>query len=135
MYLLYHVLPNAVADLKQATELNLVFVAYTALWLDIANKRSNLPSRLAEATSQIDMTKWPAPVVRLYLGQITPKPCLLPLTIPDADTKKDQVCEANFYMAEMFLQQGKKTTLLACYSSRLPIAQKISLNMRAPSPN
>ena len=108
VYLYTDVLPNAVADLKQATELNPVFVAYTALWLDIANKRSNLPSRLAEATSRIEMTKWPAPVIRLYLGQITPEAVLAAADNPNSDTKKDQVCEANFYTAEMFLQQGKR---------------------------
>jgi tetratricopeptide (TPR) repeat protein len=65
-------LPKALADLNQATELNLKD-AYTALWLDIANRRSNLPSRPPEAIKQIDMTKWPAPIIRLYLGQLTPE--------------------------------------------------------------
>jgi lipoprotein NlpI len=65
-------LPKALADLNQASELS-PKSAYAALWLDIANKRSNLPSRLPEAMQQIDMAKWPAPVIRLYLGQLTPE--------------------------------------------------------------
>jgi tetratricopeptide (TPR) repeat protein len=51
-------LPKALADFNQASELNPKY-AYVAPWLDIANKRSNLPSRLSEARNQIDMTKWP----------------------------------------------------------------------------
>jgi tetratricopeptide (TPR) repeat protein len=58
-------LPTALADLNQASELNPKH-AYVALWLDIVNKRSNLPSRLAEAAKQTNMTRWPAPVTRLY---------------------------------------------------------------------
>jgi lipoprotein NlpI len=100
-------LPKALADLNQASELNPKHV-YTALWLDIVKKRSKLPSGLAEATKQIDMTKWPAPVVRLYLGQLTPEAVLDAADDPNAETKKGKVCEANFYTGELALQQGKK---------------------------
>jgi tetratricopeptide (TPR) repeat protein len=100
-------LPKALADLNQASELNRKS-AYTALWLDIVNKRSNVSSRLADATQQIDMTKWPAPVIRLFLGQFTPEALLAAADDPKAETKKGQVCEANFYTAELALQQGNK---------------------------
>jgi len=100
-------LPEALADLDQASELDPKF-AYTALWLDIANKRSRLSSRLAQAVKQIDMTRWPAPLIRLYLGQSSPSAALAAADDPDAVTKNDQICEANFYMGELALQQGKK---------------------------
>jgi lipoprotein NlpI len=100
-------LPMALADLNQATALA-PSNAYAALWLDIANRRSNLPSRLADAAKQIDMTKWPAPVIRLYIGQLTPEAVLAAANDPNADTKKRQVCEANFHTGEFDLQQGKK---------------------------
>jgi len=41
------------------------------LWLDLVDRRSAQPSRLAEATTQIDMTKWSASVIWHYLGQMT----------------------------------------------------------------
>lgn len=100
-------LSNALADLNQASELNPTY-AYAALWLDIAKRRSNLPSRLPEAVNQIDMTKWPAPVIRLYLGQLTPEAVLNAADDPDATTKKDRICEANFYSGELALQRGAK---------------------------
>jgi lipoprotein NlpI len=100
-------LPNSLADLNQSSALN-PKDAYGALWLDIVGKRSNLPSRLAEAATQIDMTKWPAPVIRLYLGQMTPESVLAAANDPDANTKAGQVCEANFYTGLLRLQQGAK---------------------------
>ena len=100
-------LPKALVDLNQASEISPRY-AYAALWLDIVNKRSNLPSRLAEATKQFDMTKWPAPVIRLYLGQFTREAALASADDPDPNTKKGQTCEVNFYSGELALQRGTK---------------------------
>jgi len=99
--------PSALADFRKASELD-PKDAYAALWLEIANRRSNLPSQLAKAVPLIDMTKWPAPVIRLFLGQSTFEAALAAANDPDPDTEKGQVCEANFYGGEFELQQGKK---------------------------
>jgi lipoprotein NlpI len=106
-YLYSGTLPKALADLNQASEMD-PKNAYTALWVEIVSKRSNLPSRLADATKQIDMTQWPAPIIRLYLGQSTLAAVLAAADDPDAHTKKAQVCEANFYGGEFALQRGRK---------------------------
>jgi hypothetical protein len=50
------------ADLSEASELD-PQDAYVALWLDIANERSSLPSPLAQTTNHINMGKWPAPIL------------------------------------------------------------------------
>jgi lipoprotein NlpI len=100
-------MPKALADLNQVSELN-PKDAYAALWLDIANKRSNLPSRLARSVTQIDMAKWPAPVIRLYLGELTMEAVRAAAEDSDPNIKKHQVCEANFYSGELALQQSKK---------------------------
>ncbi|MGP0089489.1 MAG: tetratricopeptide repeat protein [Xanthobacteraceae bacterium] len=98
---------KAVADFSQASTLAPAY-AYAALWLDIADRRSNRPIRLAEAAKRIDMTKWPAPIIRLYLGKVTPDAVLAAADNPDADTRKGQICEANFYGGELLLLQGRK---------------------------
>jgi len=100
-------LPQAFADISQASELDPKY-AYYALWLDILSKRSNAVTRLPQAISQIDMTKWPGPVIRLFLGQTTAAAVLAAADDPDANTKKGQVCEANFYSGELALQRGLK---------------------------
>jgi lipoprotein NlpI len=100
-------LPKALADLGQSSELNPKY-AYAALWLHIVNTRNNLPSQLAEAAKQIDMTKWPAPLIRLFLGQTTPQALLATADDPNAKTKQRKVCEVNFYSAELALHRHAK---------------------------
>jgi lipoprotein NlpI len=82
--------------------------ATLALWVDIVRQRSNLPTRLSQATSEIDMTAWPAPIIRMFLGQITPAALLAAANDPDASKKKGQVCEANFYSGQLALRRGAK---------------------------
>jgi lipoprotein NlpI len=100
-------LPQALADLSQASALDPEY-AYYALWIDILDKRRNVASRLPQAIARFDMTKWPAPVIRLFLGQTTPAAVLANAVDPDAITRRGQVCEANFYTGELALQQGEK---------------------------
>jgi lipoprotein NlpI len=76
--------------------------------LDILGKRGNVAGRLPQAISQIHMTKWPAPVIRLLLGQTTPAAVLAAADDPDANTKRGQLCEANFHLGESALRQGAK---------------------------
>jgi lipoprotein NlpI len=99
--------PSALADLEQASALD-PKNAYAALWLDIAVKRSGLPSRLPQAILQIDLTKWPAPLIRLFIGELTPAAALAAADDADLDKKKGQVCDANYFSGELALQQGAK---------------------------
>ena len=98
---------KAQADLNQASALDPNDV-YVALWLDIANKRSKSASRLAKATTQSDLSKWPGPIIRFYLGKMKPADLLAAAESPDLATKKAQICEANFYSGELALQQRNK---------------------------
>jgi lipoprotein NlpI len=54
------------------------------------------------------MAAWPAPVVRLFLGQMTPAGVIDAAQNADANTMKGQVCEANFYTGELALLQSAK---------------------------
>jgi lipoprotein NlpI len=99
--------PKAVADLSRSSGLDSK-EPYTALWLEIVDRNSRAARQLAKATAKIDMTKWPAPIVRLYLGQIAPTDLNTAADNPNAAIKKEQVCEANFYSGTLALQRGKK---------------------------
>jgi lipoprotein NlpI len=100
-------LPKALADLSQAAELD-PKDAYTALWIDIVNKRSNLASRLPQAIARLDMTRWPAPVIRMYLGEMTPEALLAAAEDSSVKAKPVRVCDASFYSGELVLIQGAK---------------------------
>jgi lipoprotein NlpI len=98
---------KSLADLDQSSELDPKDV-YTALWRDIVVKRSNLPGRLAEATRDLDMNKWPAPIVRLFLGELPPEAVFAAAADPIGWKKRGQVCEANFYVGALALQRGER---------------------------
>ena len=106
-YLYTGKLANALADITQANAID-PKNAHGALWLDVIARRNDLPSRLSEASAQLDMTAWPAPVIRMFLGQMTPAALLAAADNSDAVVKKDQVCEANFYSGELALLSGAK---------------------------
>jgi lipoprotein NlpI len=101
-------LPQAMADLTQASKIDPTY-AYYALWIDIVDKRNNAASRLSKAIPRFDMTKWPAPVIQMFLGETTPQAVLAAADDRDATIKTGQLCEANFYVGELALQQGDKT--------------------------
>jgi lipoprotein NlpI len=54
------------------------------------------------------MKVWPAPVVKLFMGEMTPAAVLASADDPDATRKKGQVCEAHFYSGEFSLTKGLK---------------------------
>ncbi len=104
-------LSNSLTALNQASTLD-PKDAYAALWLDIVGRRNKVSSHLSEAATKIDMTIWPSPVIRMFLGQMTSAAVLAAADDPDATKKKGQVCEANFYSGELALLQDAKDTAI-----------------------
>lgn len=100
-------LSKALADLNQANALD-PKNSYTALWVEIVGQRNNLPSRLSQTSSQVDMTEWPAPVIGLFLGQTTSDAVLAAADNPNVYKKKGNVCAANFYSGELSLMKGAR---------------------------
>ncbi|MGA9033544.1 MAG: hypothetical protein WB402_13595 [Sulfuricaulis sp.] len=67
-----------------------------------------MPGTLPQAIAKLNMKEWPAPVIRLYLGQMTPAAVLAAAADPNGAKKTSHVCEANFYSGEWALRQGAK---------------------------
>lgn len=82
--------------------------SYTVLWLDLMAKRSGQPSHLPELAAQLDMTKWPAPIVRLLLGEITLTAMFEAAEDNDARKRRGQLCEANFFGGEVAVGEGAR---------------------------
>lgn len=121
---------KALADINQANALD-PKNAYIALWLDIVSNRSNLRGRLAQAVSQLDMTKWPAPVVRLYLGQMTPEAVLAAADDPKPETKKVRFATPTSTPANWHCSGKGKTKPSRCSSAWRPSVSAFLL--RAPN--
>ena len=93
---------DAAADFRKALEVN-PKDAYAALWRDLAERRNGAPGHLAEAAKQLDMTVWPAPVIRHFLGEANAEQTFAAAFDTDPKTKLAQTCEANFYAGEFAL--------------------------------
>lgn len=107
--------------------------AYAALWLDIAQRRAKRPGTIAISARRVDMTAWPAPVIRLWRGEIAPDALLAAADNPNAATRQAQVCEANFYGGELALLKGttdEATKLLqaAAKDCPAPFLERIAAN-------
>lgn len=98
---------DAEADFRKAAQLN-PKDAYAALWRELAERRIHGPSQLAEASKQVDMKAWPAPVIRLFLGETTIEQTLAAASDNDPQVKVAQTCEANFYSGEFALLKKNK---------------------------
>ena len=117
------------ADINQATALDPEYT-YTALWLDIVAHRSNVPSRLSAATEKLEMTGWPAPLVRLYLGQTSPERVLAA-----AEGSKSKTCDANFYAGEFSNRNGQKDEATRLFKLAVTAASTPRTNGSPQMPN
>jgi lipoprotein NlpI len=64
---------------------------------------------MEKATAKVDMTAWPAPIVKLYLGELTGEALRAAGDHADPKTRGGRVCEVNFYTGEIALRGGAKT--------------------------
>ena len=101
---------KARADMKQAARLA-PKNTYAVLWQDIAERRAKQKGVLAKeargrGTKGLDMKAWPAPVIRLYTGELKTDAVLAAADNPSATVKTAQLCEANFYSGEFALIGG-----------------------------
>jgi tetratricopeptide (TPR) repeat protein len=99
--------PDAIADFRKAAELN-PKDAYAALWRELAERRNNAPGHLAEAAKQLDMTVWPAPVIRQLLGEANAEQTFAAAFDTNPQIKAAQTCEANYYSGELALLKKNK---------------------------
>ncbi|MBR1216570.1 tetratricopeptide repeat protein [Bradyrhizobium sp. U87765 SZCCT0131] len=107
-YVLGGHLPDAEADFRKANRIN-PQDPYAALWLEIAERRNNSAGHFRETAKPLDMTVWPAPLVRHYLGEASFAQTLAAADGGDARTKLAQGCEANFYGGELALLRKDRT--------------------------
>ncbi len=114
---------DAEADFKKANQLN-PRDSYIALWLDLTERRNAAASRLAETSKQLDMTAWPAPVIRQFLGELSAAQTIAAAADQDPKKQAAQTCEANFYGGEFALLKKNRqeaTRLLKLAAKDCPL--------------
>jgi lipoprotein NlpI len=98
---------KARADMALATRLERRN-AYAVLWQDIAERRAKQRGVLARGTKGLDMKAWPAPVIRLFVGEIKQDAVLSAADDANPALKQAHSCEANFYGGQYALIEGQR---------------------------
>ncbi len=125
---------KALADLVQASALAPTR-AYYPLWIEIFAQRNNAPSGLAEASSKVDLTVWPAPVVKYFLGQISFEDLLAAADDSNALKKKGRVCETNFYAGELALSKKTRDEAIRLFRLAASDCPHSFIEWALPTPN
>jgi lipoprotein NlpI len=100
--------------------------AYAVIWLYIARLRNGQDGKaeLALNAGGIDRSRWPWPVVALFLGRETPEALRRAASLADSPKQRDgRACEADFYLAIHDLEIGESAgarTLLESAAQRCP---------------
>lgn len=99
---------EAQRDLSRAVELNPLGY-YGVIWLYISRAKAGpgAEKELAKNGTVLNLSKWPGPVIQLFLGKTTAEAVL---QAADQDPQKNTklTCEANFYIAEYQALHGQR---------------------------
>ena len=89
---------------------------YAVLMLHVIMKRQGHDDaqQLARVATATDLSKWPGPVLKLDMGQMTANEVMMAAVSPGSDRqKKWQVCEAHYFTGEDALIHHQRATALA----------------------
>jgi len=82
--------------------------AYAVLWQDIAERRAKQKGVLTRGPKGLDMKAWPAPVIRLFAGEIKQDAVLSAAEDANPGVTQARTCEANFYGGQYALIEGRR---------------------------
>ena len=90
-----------------------------ALFLHVVMKRQGHDDaqQLARVAAAADLSKWPGPLLKLDLGQITANEVMAAAASGVSDWQKWQVCEANYFIGEDALLHHQRATALARFKA------------------
>ena len=85
------------------------------LFLHVVMKRQGHDDaqQLARVAAAADLSRWPGPVLKLDLGQVTANEVMMAAANGISAWRKWQICEANYFTGEDALLHHQRTTALA----------------------
>jgi lipoprotein NlpI len=94
---------------------------YSVLWLELAIRRGHLerPSRLALAQQELGGEHWPAPVLQMYQGKLSPAEVIAAAAAPDVRVALEQQCEAYFYAGQEYLLRQQPLQARAAFEAAI----------------
>lgn len=103
--------PAAAADYERSLKADPSNI-YVALWLYLTRGRAGQDGKagLTGNVGALDLFYWPGPVVSLFLDQAATRDVLYSADDPflDETTRREQLCEAYFYVGEYLLLRGQR---------------------------
>lgn len=108
---------KAMTDFQQALSID-PSDSYSLLWLELTKRRlGNKPSpNFAKATLSVNMGGWPAPLLLLYAGQMTPSEVIVAAQNVDNTVSKARMCDVGFYAGELSLSEGNKSDAISLFN-------------------
>jgi lipoprotein NlpI len=102
-----------------SAESSSTMAVYSALMLHLAMKRQGRDDaqQLAPVAEAADLSKWPGPLLKLYLGHMAADEVIAVAANADANTRKRQECEANYFTGEDALLHNQPATALARFKA------------------
>ena len=93
--------------------------AYTVLWLHIAHAHlGHNDQQEFEHNSTIYLNgEWPAPLLSFFLGKTSIEDVFAKAKTGDQNTQNDNICDANFYLGEWYLENKIRDKALAAFQA------------------
>ena len=96
---------KAQADFQSSIEVNPKW-PMPVLWLVVARRRGKLSGQDQPALPRSDMAAWPALVLRMLLGEVSPAETLTVADTKEPVVRRGQMCQASFYGGELALSDA-----------------------------
>ncbi|WP_299623492.1 tetratricopeptide repeat protein, partial [Pelagibius sp.] len=99
---------KAEQDLTKSTKLRTTD-GYTVIWNHLSRARAgNLKIDMLRGDAKmISFDVWPGPVISMFLGTRTPEEVQAAAQNDDPSVNRDQLCEAQFYIGQLRLVEGR----------------------------
>lgn len=94
---------------------------YLPLWIHLARLSSGKPDKeeLASMTAKTKPEEWPAPLLKYYLGQETEETVMAEAAKGTTETRRNNQCEAHYYIGHLALLQGQKDKAKALFAKSI----------------
>ena len=89
--------------------------AYGAIWMQVAAMRAGFKGTSLMTT--LPPAQWPAPIVHMLIGKISPEQAIAAADNPDPATYLEQKCEVYFYAGEYYVARNDTERARAAFES------------------
>ena len=95
---------------------------YAMLWIYIVRSRvgeNDAKNILRQVSREVNISEWPGTLVAYYLGNMNQEALLKAANDSDPKRRREKQCEANFYIGQQLLIEGKKAEAAKMFKAAL----------------